>query len=271
MTLEDYNASINPKVQGTWNLHHCLPKDTLDFFILLSSAVGTTGNASQAAYAAASTFQDAFASYRTNLGLPAISLDLGMITNVGYVAENHSVQQGLEKLGFEGVNEVELMAMLKSAIMTPLRTSNPAYTISGLGSYKEGDLHLRPALADPRFSHFRRMGEYLSQPRSTSSPTKSVTESFHTLLRGTSSLTEATHLIYDAIIGKLADLLMVPREDIRLEKSMGDYGMDSLVAVQMRAWVMAVMEVQVGILEVVSGGSIKEFAGVVAGKLGVVR
>ncbi len=41
----------------------------LDFFIVISSAAGIVGNRGQAAYAAANTFLDAFAQYRTRLGL----------------------------------------------------------------------------------------------------------------------------------------------------------------------------------------------------------
>jgi NAD(P)-dependent dehydrogenase (short-subunit alcohol dehydrogenase family) len=59
MSLDNWTESLLPKVRGTWNLHKALPKD-LDFFVLVSSFVGAIGNASQAAYSAASSFQDAF-------------------------------------------------------------------------------------------------------------------------------------------------------------------------------------------------------------------
>lgn len=59
LPLEKYLQSLAAKVDGTWSLKS-LP---LDFMILLSSVIGTMGNASQAAYAGASTFLDAFASY----------------------------------------------------------------------------------------------------------------------------------------------------------------------------------------------------------------
>lgn len=264
MSLADYTASLAPKVTGTWNLHNRLSKETLDFFILLSSAVGSIGNASQAAYAAASTFQDAFATYRTNLGLPAISLDLGMIDDVGYVAENASVHDSLAKLGFEGVKENELMALLHSAVKEPLRTSKPAYTISGLGTYNENDL--RPALANPRFRHFRRMGTHASSTSSngTTTGTGSALDAFHTALRNATSPEEATEHICEAIMEKMATLLMVPREEILPSRPMAEYGLDSLVAVQMRAWVAGAMEAQVSILELLANTAVRELAGVVA-------
>ena len=267
MILDDYNASIRPKVQGTWNLHNRLP-ESLDFFILLSSAVGTIGNVSQAAYAAASTFQDAFASYRTSLGLPAISLDLGMINDIGYVAENDSVQQGLEKLGFEGVQEPELMAMLQYAIANPLRTPQSANIISGLGTYKKDDL--RPAFADSRFSHFRRLGMHLARQNGTD-PTGSETDIFHDSLRQAVSIEEAASKICDAIMEKMVSLLMIPREDISANKPMADCGMDSLVAVQMRAWLMVATDATVSLLELMANVDIKALADMVARRSKLVR
>lgn len=93
MTLDDYHTAINAKVQETWNLHRAsqeFQKQSLDFFTMLSSTSGVIGNKSQANYAAANTFLDAFASYRKTLGLRANIVDLGLIEDVGYVAEQDS-------------------------------------------------------------------------------------------------------------------------------------------------------------------------------------
>ena len=51
MTHEQFQGVISPKVQGSWNLHHLLPKD-MDFFILLSSSAGIAGSRGQGNYAA---------------------------------------------------------------------------------------------------------------------------------------------------------------------------------------------------------------------------
>ena len=53
-----------PKIQGAWNLHGCLPKSGLDFFILHSSVAGVIGSRGQAMYARTSTFLGAFARWR---------------------------------------------------------------------------------------------------------------------------------------------------------------------------------------------------------------
>lgn len=79
MSFTDWNLNIKPRVQGAWNLHHCLADDRLDFCLILGSCAGYAGTASQAAYAASNTFLDAFVSYRRDLGLPACVIDIGHV------------------------------------------------------------------------------------------------------------------------------------------------------------------------------------------------
>lgn len=95
MTIDDFRTTISNKVQGTWNLHNSsiAHKSPISFFTLLSSISGVLGQKGQANYAAANVFMDAFASFRHSRGLPANSLDLGVIEDVGYVAEQGGMQQ----------------------------------------------------------------------------------------------------------------------------------------------------------------------------------
>jgi NAD(P)-dependent dehydrogenase (short-subunit alcohol dehydrogenase family) len=72
LTYEQWQAAVEPKVDGTWKLHEAFA-DSLDFFILLSSSAGILGSFSQGNYCAGNTFQDAFARFRAGLGLPGTS------------------------------------------------------------------------------------------------------------------------------------------------------------------------------------------------------
>ena len=67
---------------------------------------------------------------------------------------------------------------------------------------------------------------------------------------------------------KMANLLMIAREEISANKAMAEYGVDSLVAVQMRAWLTLATGVTVSVLELLAGVTIREFAGGVAGRRG---
>jgi NAD(P)-dependent dehydrogenase (short-subunit alcohol dehydrogenase family) len=114
MEYESWVAATRPKIQGTWNLHELMLKD-LEFFIMLSSATAIIGNRGQANYCAGNTFQDALAYYRKALGLPAVSIDLGAIRGIGWVAENKD-SEILKAMDRIIVDQEHFYSVLNSAI-----------------------------------------------------------------------------------------------------------------------------------------------------------
>ncbi|WP_437775823.1 type I polyketide synthase [Sorangium sp. So ce1097] len=75
-----------PKVQGAWALHEATRDRALDLFVMYSSAASLLGPSGQGSYAAANAFLDALAHHRRALGLPALSINWGMFSEVGGVA-----------------------------------------------------------------------------------------------------------------------------------------------------------------------------------------
>ena len=229
MSLENWQHVLRPKVQGTWNLHHCLSGYNLDFFVLLSSMVGILGNAGQAAYSAASSFQDAFSSYRDSLGLPAVAVDLGLISQVGYVAEREELAQALRAMGYDEIPEDECMAIIESALCHPERSADVGghvMTGIGLGRYRHESL-TTAMYQTPQFAMARRMTLGLSQDSTHDKSALRLNEQ----LRKAGSLEEFENHILAATIAKISKLLMIPEDVILPTKSMSNYGLDSLVAV----------------------------------------
>jgi NADP-dependent 3-hydroxy acid dehydrogenase YdfG len=228
MDVETWKDSLKVKVQGTWALHKHLPEN-LDFFVMLSSLVGTFGNASQAAYGAASTFQDAFANYRNGLGLAATTIDLGMVTGVGYVAERDDVQRSLRSQGFEEITPEECMAIIEYAITHPLRMANRSSLMTGVGLGKFAAGEVTGAVYSPsRWSHFRRMAMLKSQKDTEEASSELKVQD---LLKKAASIDEGSECIEQALMSKMANLLMTPIEDINPSRAISEYGLDSLIAV----------------------------------------
>jgi NADPH:quinone reductase-like Zn-dependent oxidoreductase len=74
---ERFQSVLDPKAIGAWNLHCLTRHDALDFFVLFSSATSLLGGAGQSSYAAASEVLDALAHYRRAAQLPAVSINWG--------------------------------------------------------------------------------------------------------------------------------------------------------------------------------------------------
>jgi len=88
MSYEEWTIPLRPKVQGTWNLHqHFGHERPLDFMIFCSSISGLWGKPGQAQYIAGNSYQDALTHYRRAEGLNAVSIDLGIMLDVGVIAE----------------------------------------------------------------------------------------------------------------------------------------------------------------------------------------
>lgn len=118
MSNNAWHIGIQPKWQGTLNLHHALQttKDSLEFFLMMSSVSGTIGTATESNYCAANSFLDAFAYYLRLQGQPAISIGLGMISEVGYLHENPEIEALLMRRGIQPLNEAEFLQVVDLAL-----------------------------------------------------------------------------------------------------------------------------------------------------------
>lgn len=246
MTLQQWQEVLAPKVQGTWNLHNLLPQEDLDFFIMLSSIVGVRGNASQGAYSAGGAFQDAFAHYRRSQGLPALAIDLGKIDEVGYVAERSAeTAKRLDEGGVSAMSKRQFLAALKVAV--GLGPGAPPQVITGLRTYQPD--RALPEYDVNTFAAFRRAGE---ASRRAGGDEGTAAARPRDALRQAGSVEEATAAFCAAFVDKMSSLLMVAADNIDFGRSINEYGMDSLVAVEMRNWLFKEMDITVPILELLA-------------------
>jgi acyl transferase domain-containing protein/surfactin synthase thioesterase subunit/acyl carrier protein len=78
--------ATDPKIKGSWLLHHHTRDMELDFFVLHSSLLSLTGSAGQANYTAGNAFLDALGAYRRAQGLPATVVNWGPWADAGMAA-----------------------------------------------------------------------------------------------------------------------------------------------------------------------------------------
>jgi myxalamid-type polyketide synthase MxaE and MxaD len=103
---ERFEKVMAPKVAGSWNLHHQTQHLPLDFLVCFSSAASLLGSPGQGNYAAANTFMDTLAHYRSNQQQPTLSLNWGPWAMVGMAAQLASQQQA--RLSGLGIGDIDL-------------------------------------------------------------------------------------------------------------------------------------------------------------------
>ena len=259
MTLEDYRHTTQSKVAGTWNLHNHfnLPGD-LDFFVLFSSINGILGYASQAAYSAAGAYEDALAQWRVNqCGLPAVSIDLSVVNAVGYVAEASSseiLRKSLLKAGRRVIDEDHVLAALESAILSPY---DPQFIVGGINSGPgpfwdvDGDLG-RDARTLPL--------KYRPAATSQDSDLQGGSDSLAAKMIACTSRDEAVKVVELALAETLADMFLVPVEDIDLSEPPAQQGIDSLVAVEVRNMLFSQAAAELSIFNILQAPSLAVLA-----------
>ncbi|MCJ1262836.1 hypothetical protein MMC22_002706 [Lobaria immixta] len=265
MTFAQWDTSIRPKVQGSWNLHTLLPTG-MDFFILLSSISGVIGSGGQTNYAAGNTYMDALARFRISRGEKAVSLDLGWMESEGVVSESEFLQKGLAAAGYlMPIAQQEFFALLDHYCNPALErlTSRSCQTVVGL----ETRAAVRAkGIDDPLWMRRPMFRAMQAEPHGVSSDVEvdSNTVDYVAAFARARSVAEAGARVADGLVGKLARALAVPPDDVDPNKPLHAYGVDSLLAVELRNWFAKEMNADVTIFDVMGSTSITALGIIVA-------
>ena len=114
LTTERFRTVMEPKARGAWLLHEATRDRTLDCFVMFSSVSSIFGNPAQGNYAAANAFLDALAHHRRALGLPALTINWGVLGGEGYVARNARVAEFLARQGTAALSPGEVVSLMES-------------------------------------------------------------------------------------------------------------------------------------------------------------
>ncbi len=256
MSNKSWHTSVRPKVQGTWNLHNALAgRDSeVEFFMMTSSVAGSVGTATESNYTAANSFMDNFAKYRRKHGLPATSIGLGAISEVGYLHENPEIEAVLLRKGITPIKEDELLSIIDIALSRPngLEPSE-AHVLTGLET--QGMKKLRrmgfegtiPTLNDPRASILASSLDGEADLHSKKTDT-GLPPALAATLEAGGDADAVLETIVDIVVARLANLILVPAPKIDREMQLLKWGMDSMLGAEYRTWFFMAFTVDIPFL-----------------------
>ncbi|EMD88582.1 hypothetical protein COCC4DRAFT_154765 [Bipolaris maydis ATCC 48331] len=282
MTLEQWIKATSPKVKGAWYLHEATVGAgiELDFFVFLSSMSGIIGQPGQANYAGANTFLDAFALWRNSNGLPASSIDIGAVADMGYAARDQQLLQRLIKNGYSGVTESEMIEAFRAAASYPVPSLN-------INTKKSPFAHKNTFAtgfgSDKSFSHPEnrtfwkkdlRTGVWYNISDGDEAKRGSGNDGFKTFLSAAKNDAEVlakpeTAAYFGAEIGKQLMRLLLRPDDEELDITMPvqQLGLDSLVGIELRNWWRQTFGFDISVLQLLGFGTLEELGKQAAGGL----
>ncbi|PYH98773.1 ketoacyl-synt-domain-containing protein [Aspergillus ellipticus CBS 707.79] len=266
-TLEDMKSVLAPKVEGSIFLNEIFGNRDLDFFILFGSAAGPLGNVGQTAYSAATGFMSALIQQRREQGLVGSIIHPGLIKGVGYFARaDRTRQDTIEKnTGTPHLTEQDLHELFAEGILAgrPDSGRNPEV----IAGYKVIDPAENPNAL------------WLRNPKAWSL----VNPSTHSISRVSSSDDSISMKIQlesarsmDGVIEAIAEgfikevrskLQLSDDESLTGAAALTELGVDSLVAIELRQWFVKELSVDIPVLQIIGGSSIRDLSRLAASKL----
>jgi acyl carrier protein len=270
MTFAQWDLTLRSKVETAWNLHSLLPRG-LDFFLLLSSMAGVIGQSSSANYSAGCAFQDALAHHRTTVcGERALSLDMGWIGNIGIIAETAAYQRRRQAdQDLQTIDGAELLALLTLACDPAHPLPRPAQAVPSqvlFGLRTPAEFLVRGQVAPPQlgrpllgaFSYVPSLGAVSSSREAGPQADQPAT-----LFRQAGDADGRVQVVLRALAGKLAVAMSISAEDIEPSKPLSSYGVDSLMAVELRNWIGREFDATMAVFDIMGGAPISSIANLV--------
>ncbi|KAL8734411.1 MAG: hypothetical protein Q9181_003232, partial [Wetmoreana brouardii] len=262
MTFSQWDACLQPKVRGTYNLHRATLQVSLDFFICFSSVSTILGSKAQANYSAANAYIDALMRQRREMGLKATTMNCGMIVGIGAVAENAALQQVMERIGYDAVNEQELLFQIEEAVTADNAETRSAHgndqhqTITGVNLQRQELFWAEKPL-------FRNL--YLNHDFNGVASQQSGSNNIGALLSTVTDAEERAQLLTTSFIEKIAAVLGVASEVLQPQNPLSAYGLDSIVAVEFRKWFSKSVGVDLALFDILGSKSINALVTKVVG------
>jgi myxalamid-type polyketide synthase MxaE and MxaD len=253
LTPERLRRVLAPKVAGAWNLHALTRTDPIDSFILFSSASGLLGAPGQANYAAANAFLDALAHYRRADGLPALSINWGPWAEVGLAAAQSNRGQ---RLATRGVASMSTEAGLR-ALGRALGQDRPQVGILSFDLRQWQRYY-------PQAAGLSFLSE-LAPFKVDQAPEQDIRVQLLALPPGR----QRRLLLEELLVERMCQVLRLDANQLDRRKPLGDFGFDSLMALELRNVLEASLGVQLSATLIWRYPSIGALTDHMAEKLGI--
>ncbi|MFE6918088.1 non-ribosomal peptide synthetase/type I polyketide synthase [Streptomyces rubiginosohelvolus] len=240
-----FDAVHDPKTVGAHLLHRHLRDEPLEHFVLFASIASLLTTAGQTNYAAGNAFLDALAHHRRAQGLPALSLDWGPWAT-GMIEELGLVEHYLQSRGMSSLSPDTGMAVLERVIGQD-HAQLVVATVVDWPAFLAWYPSPPPLVAD--------LAAAAAPPTDTTSG-----NGFLDTFRAAGDEARRA-LVAERFAALAATVLRTGADRIDPATGLGELGLDSLLAMELRARIHAELGVALPVVALLSGTPAGELAG----------
>lgn len=243
MDQAKFTKVLRPKLIGGWLLHRLFSEADLDFFVVFSSTGSVIASPGQGNYAAGNAYLDALAHYRRGLGLPALSIGWGP-WSVGMV-EKLDLAQMYARRGIELITPEAGLQILGRVLH-----QRPAHLVAITADWATARKTSLAGQLPPMFS--------LLEERNHSERPDDDGPDAQELIATLRQAGEAERL--EVLGHRLRDIaarvLGLETEQVSAEEALSSLGLDSMMAIEIKHRIEAVLHIDVSVLDLLQGATI---------------
>ncbi|KAL8400946.1 hypothetical protein RB594_001102 [Gaeumannomyces avenae] len=257
MSYENFTACTNPKVIGSLLLDELFGDAPLDFFVAFSSIAAVTGNSGQCNYVSSNLFMNGLAEKRRARGVVGSAADISPVIGLGFVERTDSLTEDtFTEMGYRPVSEQDVQVIFAESILAG-RVDGPGESevISGVQPLFDDFVGRDQYMKDVKFNHF-----WMERTDSRDlAGGRSLAVSVRAQLALAASKAEVLDIVREEFLVRLRKILSLGADEAVNERvTFVEQGLDSLMAVEVRAWLVKELDVDVPVLKILGGSSIAD-------------
>jgi acyl transferase domain-containing protein/NADPH:quinone reductase-like Zn-dependent oxidoreductase/SAM-dependent methyltransferase/acyl carrier protein len=257
LTRERVRSVMTPKAYGAWLLHEATRDLGVDCFVMFSSVSSIFGNPAQGSYGAANAFLDSLAHHRRALGLPALTVNWGVLGGAGYVARNERVAEFLARQGTEELSPREVMGLLESSL-----TAGVTQTMAIRVDWTKWRQFFRGMQENPLLERIFASVE--------SQETSGATSDWRLKIESAAP-EELEAIIRQALRDVVGSVLRVKPDTLRDDQPLTELGLDSLMGVEIENSIESAIGVTLPPASLIRARTIAQIVALIAEHMGAKR
>jgi natural product biosynthesis luciferase-like monooxygenase protein/non-ribosomal peptide synthase protein (TIGR01720 family) len=230
VTAKDIQIHYSGKALGAWILHEALCREPLDLFVLFSSASSIISSPGLAAYAAANSFLDALSNYRLVSSMPILNISWSAWAEVGMVADtvNRKMRSN---------NHLKLLS-----------------TAAGLKAMNAlvGQTHSQVLVSQNGLS--------VDKIRNSKVEKGPVPNDYDGIGQNALISNFSIHDLVGWIQDQLSLLLKLDRNSIDEDKALNEFGLDSMLAIELKKKIELDLGITIQVIELIKGPTVYSLA-----------